>query len=106
MKKFRLPVVLLLLLFTAGVSRAQTLSVSSHADTQSWNDIQVAIPVNDRLDVLLLGTPHIGRDITNFVDERAGVGLSDKLNKYVIVAPAEVGLDCDGSSSSTDATVS
>jgi len=55
---------------------------------------------------LLLGTPHIGRDITNFVDERAGVGLSDKLNKYVIVAPAEVGLDGDGSSSSTDATVS
>jgi len=50
MKKFRLPVVLLLLLFTAGVSRAQTLSVSSHADTQSWNDIQVAIPVNDRLE--------------------------------------------------------
>lgn len=69
MKKFRLPVVLLLLLFTAGVSPAQTSSVSPHADTQSWSDIQVAIPVNDRLDVLLLGTLRIGRDITNFMNE-------------------------------------
>ncbi|HEY6248191.1 MAG TPA: DUF2490 domain-containing protein [Pyrinomonadaceae bacterium] len=70
-----------------GTGSATSQTVLPHADTQTWNDVQVAIPVNDHLDVMLLGTLRIGRDISNFVDERAGVGISYKLNKYITIAP-------------------
>lgn len=80
-------VLLILVVLMSSVAYSQTSSALPHSDTQSWNDIQLALPVNNRLDVMLLGTLRVGRDITNFVDERVGIGVSYKLNKYITVAP-------------------
>src|SRR6266567_5009615 len=75
-------------LITAVVTngRAQSSAPAPRADTQSWNDVQIAIPVNERLDLLLLGTLRVGRHITHPVDERAGVGFSFKFDKYLTLS--------------------
>ncbi len=56
-------------------------------DTQNWNDVQVAVPVNEKLDLVFYGTLRIGRNIHRPVDERAGVGISIKAGKYLTFAP-------------------
>jgi len=52
-------------------------------DNQSWNDIQVTIPLNKKTEFVLLGTVRIGDNVTSFVDERVGVRLNYAIQKYV-----------------------
>src|SRR6185295_14852431 len=52
-------------------------------DNQSWNDIQVTIPLNKKTEFVLLGTVRIGDNFTSFVDERVGVRLNYAVHKYV-----------------------
>ena len=52
-------------------------------DNQSWNDIQVTIPLNKKTEFVLLGTVRLGDNITSFVDERVGVRLNYAIQKYV-----------------------
>jgi Protein of unknown function (DUF2490) len=53
------------------------------ADTQSWNDVQLTIPLSKKVDFLIQGTLRIGGNLTKAVDERWGFGFNYKLNKYV-----------------------
>lgn len=76
-----------MLILFLGYARAQRAAPAPRADTQVWNDIQIALPLDDRLDLLLLGTVRFGRQVTRPVDERAGVGLSFRVNKYFTLAP-------------------
>lgn len=90
MNKTRLlrPIILLLLAaFGFRNTEGQGTNSPPRADTQIWSDIQMALPVNERVDLLLLGTLRIGRDVSHLVDERAGAGLSFKVNKYFTLAP-------------------
>jgi hypothetical protein len=84
------PMVLLLtsmLLFAAGHSSAQTPTRVPKADTQSWNDIQLAIPINKKVDFTIQGTVRIGGNLTTPVDERWGFGGAFKLHKYLTFTP-------------------
>jgi len=71
---------------TALVVTAQA-QLAPHTDTQFWNDVQIAIALNERVDFNLLGTLRVGRHISNFVDERVGVGFTFKINKHLTLAP-------------------
>lgn len=53
------------------------------ADTQSWNDVQLTIPLSKKVDFLIQGTVRVGGNLTKAVDERWGFGFNYKLNKYV-----------------------
>ena len=53
------------------------------ADTQSWNDVQLTIPLSKKVDFLIQGTLRVGGNLTKAVDERWGFGFNYKLNKYV-----------------------
>lgn len=66
---------------------AQTLSPPGQADTQSWNDLQFTIPLNEEIDMILLGTLRLGRNLTNPVDERVGVNFRYNASKYVSLTP-------------------
>lgn len=66
---------------------AQTRRPAPKDDTQSWNDVQLTVPLNKRVDFILLGTLRIGRNITHPVDERIGFNFSYKVNKYFTLAP-------------------
>ena len=56
-------------------------------DDQVWTEVQVAIPVNDKTDVVLLGLLRFGRNVSRPVNERIGAGVSFKLGKYLTVFP-------------------
>ena len=53
------------------------------SDVQSWTDIQLTVPVNKKVDLLIQGTLRFGGNITAPVDERWGFGFNYKLQKYV-----------------------
>jgi hypothetical protein len=56
-------------------------------DRQEWNDLQIFVPVDKRIDLVLYGTLRIGRDVTHFVDERVGAGLQFKVKNHFTFTP-------------------
>jgi uncharacterized protein DUF2490 len=78
---------LLQLLLFPGISYAQSRP-TPRTDTQNWNDLLITVPVSSKVDFQLAGTLRIGRNITNPVDERIGVGFSFKVGKYLTLTPA------------------
>jgi hypothetical protein len=67
--------------------RAQSAPSVPRRDTQIWNDLQIALPVSERVDLNLLGTLRLGQHVTRSVDERVGAGLTLRLDKYLTLAP-------------------
>ncbi len=67
--------------------RAQSAASAPRRDTQIWNDLQIALPVSDRVDLNLLGTLRLGQHVTRPVDERVGAGLTLRMDKYLTLAP-------------------
>jgi hypothetical protein len=72
------------------ITGALSLNISANAqtrvpenDTQSWNDIQVTIPLNKKTEFVLLGTVRLGGNLSSFVDERWGVRFNYAVQKYV-----------------------
>ena len=57
------------------------------SDTQEWNDVQLAIPLNKTVDLLVLGTLRFGQHVTQPVDERIGGGFNFRVKKYVYFSP-------------------
>ncbi|MEJ7712428.1 MAG: hypothetical protein WKF84_21885 [Pyrinomonadaceae bacterium] len=63
------------------------MSLRQRRIRQNWNDVQVAVPVNEKVDIVFYGTLRLGRNIHRPVDERAGVGVSIKAGKCLTFAP-------------------
>ena len=76
-----------ILFCAAGKGPAQSQTRVPKADTQSWNDIQLAIPLNKKVDFVIQGTLRIGDNLTQPVDGRWGAGWVFKLNKYLSFNP-------------------
>lgn len=53
---------------------------SDDTDTQSWNEVQLSIPVHEKVDINLTTTIRIARDLTRFNEGRIGGGIGIKLN--------------------------
>jgi hypothetical protein len=66
-----------------GEARAQTPSQVPKADTETWNDLQLTIPLTRQVDFLVQGTVRIGGNLTTPVDERWGFGFNYKAQKYI-----------------------
>jgi len=60
-----------------------------HSATQFWSEQQFAAPVNDRVDLVLLGYLHLGRKSERPVAEHVatGLGVSFRLGKHLTVFP-------------------
>lgn len=70
-------------LFVAGISlftNAQILPPDDD-DVQSWNDIQLTIPVRKKVDLFLTTTYRFGKDLSRFNEGRVGAGIGVKLLK-------------------------
>jgi Protein of unknown function (DUF2490) len=59
-------------------------------DTQTWHEVQITVPLKKKIDITANGQLRLGRNLTDFVDERGGMGLVFKLNKYLTLAPSYV----------------
>jgi hypothetical protein len=84
MKKFGLAWFLAAVLVCTAEAAAQSRIPEN--DTQSWNDVQLTIPLNKKVDFLIQGTLRIGDNLTTAVDERWGAGFNVKLNQYITLS--------------------
>ena len=57
------------------------------ADTQEWNDVQLAIPVSKSIDLLVLGTLRFGQNVSQAAEERIGGGFNARIKKYIYISP-------------------
>jgi Protein of unknown function (DUF2490) len=78
---------IILNLCAAATSSAQTVADEPREDTQFWNETQIIMPMNERIDLMLFGVLRIGRDLARPVDERGGVGVAMKPNKFLTIIP-------------------
>ncbi|MFN7931113.1 MAG: DUF2490 domain-containing protein [Blastocatellia bacterium] len=62
-------------------------------DNQFWNETQLIKAVGKKTDVIFIGVLRLGRDWERPVDERAGLAVAWKANKYVTVAPTYIYVD-------------
>ncbi len=96
-KRVKLFVMLLtpLVLLNANYAWAQTStrSPAPKDDTQEWNDVQITVPLNKKVDFLLLGTLRFGRNITHPIDERIGISFSYNVNKYFTLTPGYIHIE-------------
>jgi Protein of unknown function (DUF2490) len=68
-------------------SFAQNVIDDQREDTQFWNETQIIIPMRDRADLMFFGVLRVGRDLARPVDERGGVGVALKANRFLTIIP-------------------
>ena len=74
-------------LCAAATPSAQTVIDDPREDIQFWNETQVIMPTNERVDLMLFGVLRMGRDLARPVDERGGAGVAFKTNKFLTIIP-------------------
>jgi hypothetical protein len=57
-------------------------------DTHVWSDVQIAVPINKKVDFVITGMVRVGRNVHRPVDERLGAGFSIKAGKYLTLSPS------------------
>ncbi len=90
----RFAVSFIIKIITFGAISLGAVSVSGqtappHSATQFWSEQQFSAPMNDRIDLVLLGYLHLGRKSERPVAEHAatGLGVSFRLGKHLTVFP-------------------
>jgi hypothetical protein len=83
MKKTLFAAGLLFAIWACASREACAQSIVPETDNQSWNDVQLTIPMTKKVDFFLQGTLRIGGNFSTAVDERWGAGFNYKLSKYV-----------------------
>lgn len=88
MKIFQVSIAAVFFILLAQTALSQT--AAPEEDTQSWNEVQIAVPVNKKLDFNLSAQLRFGRNFRNFVDENlsVGTGFTYKPSKYLQFAPS------------------
>lgn len=81
MKHVRFLLLVPIFWWAIGTSYSQTRVPK--ADTQSWNDVQLTIPLGKKVDLLIQGALRIGGNLSRAVDGRWGFGFNYKVGKYV-----------------------
>lgn len=72
-------------LFFSAETPAQT--PAPHNDEQEWNEVQVVVPLQDKVDLLLIGVLRLGRESLLPVDERGGAAVAFKPSKHLTIQP-------------------
>lgn len=62
-------------------------AAADDGDLQSWNDLQITIPLTRKLDVYTTTTIQFGNDLTNIDNSRFGVGITAKPTKNLSITP-------------------
>jgi len=56
-------------------------------DVQVWTEVQLAVPLAPKVDLVLMGLTRFGRNVSRPVNERIGGGVSFKVGKYLTLLP-------------------
>ena len=75
-------------LLVARFSAAQDIvPVPDPDDSQLWTAVQVAVPLKERVDLILSGTLRLGRDFSHPVYETGGASVRFALGRYFALSP-------------------
>jgi hypothetical protein len=74
-------------LFVCAADTAAQTSRVPKSDNQSWNDLQITIPISKKADLQTQTTLRLGDNITQTADQRWGFGFVIKVNKYLSFNP-------------------
>jgi len=66
-REIRLGALILIACF-AYTASAQSQLQNLRSDTQSWNEVEFTLPVNEQIDLTLSGTLRLGRNLGDFID--------------------------------------
>src|SRR6266571_812830 len=66
---------------------AQAANRIPKSDFQSWNDVQITVPMTKKVDFTVQATLRLGDNVSQTVDQRLGVGFVIKANKYLSFTP-------------------
>ncbi|MBL8149394.1 MAG: DUF2490 domain-containing protein [Blastocatellia bacterium] len=66
---------------------AQKTTTPPRSDEQFWNETQIIKHLTEKRDLIFIGVVRVGRDLTQPVDERIGIGIAFKINKYLALIP-------------------
>src|SRR5215203_2950915 len=80
-------IVFALIIFCFGISFTNAQTTADEEDFQSWNDVQLTIPVNKRVDFIVTGTLRFGDNVQELVDRRIGGALNFKVNNWLSIQP-------------------
>lgn len=72
---------------TAVISADGQINRRSDSDGQSWNDVQLTVPMTKQFDFFLQGTGYFGNNATELSDRRIAVGFVYKPAKSFSVTP-------------------
>lgn len=70
-----------------GVLFADAQVITDDEDVQSWNDVQLTVPMSKKFDFYTAVTMRLGKNVTRLNDGRFAVGFIYKLNKSWTVQP-------------------
>lgn len=73
--------------YLASAVFSQTASMPKEEDFQSWNDVNITVPVNKKTDFILTGTFRFGENGQRLVDRRVAVAFNFKLTGWLSVQP-------------------
>lgn len=96
-KKMHKSFLFLILLIVFSVSFIYPQDTANETEFNIWNDTSITFPVFkqkdksgkefDQMNFIVIGTLRFGRDNLRPVDERFGVGINYRINKYISLAP-------------------
>lgn len=81
-------VFLLALMISTSVGTAAQNAPDPQEDVQIWSELQVSFRLNEAVKVNFAGTVREGRNVTAFVNENFGGGVTFNLGKYFSVNPS------------------
>lgn len=81
--------VLVVLVLTSGtfIGRVVGQGLQPQDDFQSWNDIQVTVPIDKNFELQAALTARFGKNVTRLNDGRAAVGIGWKATKSLTILP-------------------
>jgi hypothetical protein len=75
------------LMFCAAATTFAQTTGDPREDVQFWNETQIIIPMDERVDLMIFGVLRVGRNLNRPVDERGGVGVAFKPSKFLSIIP-------------------
>ncbi len=77
------------ILFLIGICGFSVLAQQTidDEDIQSWNDVQLAVPLNKKVDFFIQGTLRFGNNISQLTDHRIAVGYVLKPTQSIAITP-------------------